>query len=767
MNSQAETTFDWMLRPIFDQLWLVGLFAAALLAVWWWIRPAGPIPPHRQRILRFLRLLAILLAILAMLRPTLVRSTTREHRAGLILMLDRSRSMSLPSKKPSLPRWQAQREYFDSILPMLEKLEESVDVKVFLYDTRPQAVEAENGHWVLPRTPGPEKTDVGNALQTVLQEDTGQRLLGVVVMGDGNQTVFDGDVDPYAAARELGAAGIPLFTVPWGPTGSTAQTRDLAVEQFPERIHAFVKNELEVRGAVRVRGMANRRIPVELWLTDDQDQTQKVAEVAVETREKDAVTAVRIPFMPQKPGQFQLTLKVPPQVGEVVLDNNELTAFLSVREGGLRVLYLEGELRQEQKFIRWSLDASPDIEVDFQWFPAKQKDRWPLSLGSALDADRYDVFLIGDLPAEAIESDDWQRLADRIGEGKGLMMMGGYHSFSVGKYAKTPLATVLPVHMHLFTSDKLDSESLRRWHWAGPIPLIPVRDHPVTRLGDRQANAAIWKSLPPLKGANRFAGVKQAPGIQVLLESPAKHPILVAGEYGDGRVLAFAGDTTWQWWRVGKQAVHKRFWRQVVLWLAKRDEDDRSEVWAELSRRRFLPGAEVTLQAGARDSEGEPVRNATIVAEFVRHPGLGDAPKRFSLAAVPGEETFRATLPKLVNPGTYRLKVTASANGQELGESQLEFQVIDRDLELASHTADIDFLTRLASFTEEAGGEMLTPDALRELLEKWQADPPAAEEPVLERWTLGESPIDAWVFLILFTSLLTAEWALRRRWGLA
>ncbi len=756
-----------MIRPIFDQLWIVVLLAAALLAVWWWVRPGGPVTRSRRRLLRLIRLGVILLAVLAMLRPTLVRSTTRQQRAGLVLLLDRSRSMTLPGRESNQTRWDAQRDYFRTIEPLLKRLGESVDVRVFLYDTKPQLVQVRDDAWDLPPAAGDAKTDVGGSLQSVLQNDAGQRLLGVVVMGDGNQTVFDSDVDPYAAARELGAAGIPLFTLPWGPSGSSAQSRDVAVEQFPERLHAFVKNELEVRGAVRIRGLAERQIPVELWLSDDQGQNRKIAEVPVQTSENDAVVAVRIPFVPETEGQFRLTLKVPSQVGELVLDNNQLTAFLSVREGGLRVLYLEGELRQEQKFIRWSLDASPDIAVDFQWFPAKQKDRWPLTLGDALQPDRYDVFVIGDLPAAAIESSEWERLAARIDEGKGLIMLGGYRSFGVGKYGKTALANVLPIRMHLFTLDRLDAAALRRWHLPAPVPMLPVRDHPVTRLGDREANTEIWKQLPPLKGANRFAEVKQAPGIQVLLESPQGAPLLVAGEFGNGRVLAFAGDTTWQWWRLGKQSLHKRFWRQVILWLAKRDDDQRKEVWAELSRRRFLPGAEVTLDGGAKSGNGDPVPGATLMAEFVSDPGLGDAPTKFPLAPLPGQDVYRARLPKLMTPGTYRIKVTAQANGQNLGQTQLEFQVLDRDLELASHAADIEFLTRLASFAGDAGGRLVTPEELQTTLRQWLAHPPATEEPVLERWTLGESAVDAWIFLILFVGLLTWEWALRRRWGLA
>ena len=45
--------------------------------------------------------------------------------------------------------------------------------------------------------------------------------------------------------------------------------------------------------------------------------------------------------------------------------NNELSTFVTVLKGGVNVLYLEGALRVDQKFLRRSLDASPDIKVDY------------------------------------------------------------------------------------------------------------------------------------------------------------------------------------------------------------------------------------------------------------------------------------------------------------------------------------------------------------------------------------------------------------------
>ncbi|MCH7793340.1 MAG: hypothetical protein IID31_13800, partial [Planctomycetes bacterium] len=108
------------------------------------------------------------------------------------------------------------------------------------------------------------------------------------------------------------------------------------------------------------------------------------------------------------------------------------------------------------------------------------------------------------------------------------------------------------------------------------------------RLGSQATNREIWQSLPPLEGANRFD--KLAPLAQVLAETPDGAPLLVAIDGGQLRTLAFAGDTTYLWRMHGKADEHTQFWRQVALWLARKEEATEGRVWVRLDRRRFAAG---------------------------------------------------------------------------------------------------------------------------------------------------------------------------------
>ena len=99
-----------------------------------------------------------------------------------------------------------------------------------------------------------------------------------------------------------------------------------------------------------------------------------------------------------------------------------------------------------------------------------------------------------------------------------------------------------------------------------------------------------------------FVGVKDS--AEILLESEAGgNPILVAGHVG-GRVLAFAGDTSWRWYRYDFQDEYNRFWRQVIFWLTFRDGKSDDSVRIYLPQRRYQPKTKVSFTVESRSSTG-------------------------------------------------------------------------------------------------------------------------------------------------------------------
>jgi hypothetical protein len=303
-------------------------------------------------------------------------------------------------------------------------------------------------------------------------------------------------------------------------------------------------------------------------------------------------------------------------------------------------------------------------------------------------------------------------------------------------------------------------EDRDEFYLPGPLPVQPAELHAITRLASDAQNVAVWQKLPPLAWANKFVGVKEGPGVGVLLETQGQQPLLVSGEYGRGRVLAFAGESTYLWPLHGFEKEHKRFWRQVILWLVRRDDLNRDDVWIKLDQRRFNPGSRVVVTAGARTAAGDPITDATLDTVVV-HPGGRREPLRLAL----DKDEWKGTL-TVDAPGDYLLQTKATTpGGRELGTARAEFQVFDRDVELSNPAADPDLMASLAAWTREEGGRAVPPEELPSLLAELADRPPEYEERQT-RWKLGSTAIDSWLFFLALTGLLSAEWWLRKKWGL-
>lgn len=265
-------------------------------------------------------------------------------------------------------------------------------------------------------------------------------------------------------------------------------------------------------------------------------------------------------------------------------------------------------------------------------------------------------------------------------------------------------------------------------------------------------NEAAWKKLPPLDGANRWIGVK--PLAQILADTPDGKPLLVTQEAG-GRVMAFAGDSTWHWWMQGHAAEHKRFWRQAILWLAHKDETQ-NNLWLKLPQRRFPPNARVEFTAGARNPQGEPTLDGKFEAVVIRPDG-----SRRPVPLVRTGQQLSGMFSDTQAAGDYTIELTAAGEAIQ-GTTRARFLIHEQDLELDNAAGDPSLLASLARATAAAGGQSLAPEELPTLIERIRRQPLDLDTQTLEK----QSPWDTWPFFLIFVTFLCVEWTLRKRWGL-
>ncbi|TML13551.1 MAG: cytoplasmic protein, partial [Actinobacteria bacterium] len=183
------------------------------------------------------------------------------------------------------------------------------------------------------------------------------------------------------------------------------------------------------------------------------------------------------------------------------------------------------------------------------------------------DFEPFDVVVLSDISADTIQlhpactergertPDRLRVLSEHVRRGHGLLMVGGYMSFSgfegKARYQSTPLASVLPVEL-LGHDDRVEAPE-------GVTPKVRT-SHAVL-----DGIAVDW---PYFLGYNQLI----AKGEAEVVMTADDDPFLVLGAAGEGRPAAFASDCSPHWGSPDFLAWpdYERFWSQLVTWLGGR-----------------------------------------------------------------------------------------------------------------------------------------------------------------------------------------------------
>ncbi|MGI9454981.1 MAG: glutamine amidotransferase [Aeoliella sp.] len=749
--------------------WFVAIVAAVLIVL---LARVGPrhveLPFGRKLTLKLLRLVAILLLVFAMLRPTLQFTESTPQEATLLVLIDNSRSMQVEDSLDNRSRWEAVQLVLGEASGDFESMSDNWHVTTYTFAETVEPVDSVASLLQQPDDADGEQSALGAALQELLDREGDERLRGVLILSDGAQRAVPPlDAAPQLVARQYASESIPLYTFAFGQPGGSDRS-DLAIEDLLTSGAVFAKAPMRVTGQLRAEGYANRNAKVQLLWENTDGEMEIVDATQQSIVGPDSRTPLSLGYTPETPGEYKLTLRAESPEGELITTNNEASTFVTVREGGIKVLYLIGATRIgggpgiEQRFVRSTLAESPDLLVTRRPFNYR---RSRIDFREELQPDNYDVVMLDNVDKDALNKDSWQALADMVRGGTGLYMGGGHHSFGPGGFRTSPLAGVLPIDIGPAEKQNFRETLRKDVHIAGPIKMQPTDPvgaaHPIMQLASAGRSTELWNEIPPLDGANLLPQSRLKPNAQVLAEAVGAqlHPLLIAGQAGAGRTLAFAGDSTWRWQLEGQGDAHRRFWRQVVLWLAKKDAQAEGDVWIDLATRRVSRGGRIDIEVGAQLG-ADDVPDAPLKLELTIIDPAGNRQPLATVATAEGRRagTFAAT----DQAGDYTAEVIATSRGKELGKARARFLVPTQDLELDRPGAEPALLAQLAKLTAESGGEALAPEELPRLVRDLAREQPELKTEVIKRTTYW----DKWPFLILFVAVVGVEWFLRKRWGL-
>jgi uncharacterized membrane protein len=759
---------------------LLGPFALAGISIAVYVGLGLGAPRRRLLVAVSLRLLAFALALLAVARPALAWPDRQNGRSLLYVVLDHSRSMATRDEQAGRSRWELLLRSLKESAAALDRLrdEHQTDVRFFRFAGGVSPFDPD-----APGEPDGKQTDFGTMLRDVLEgREPGLRMRAVVVVSDGADNGVA--VPAVAEAARLRGVPCPLHTFGCGSPNTPSDHNDVSITSISTSPAPFVpvKGKLTTKVTIDARGFENSKARVRLFLED------------LRTKVDREVTAqdVRLPLSvgnevrlvcdaPAEPGEVKVKVVVEPADRDALPLNNAIETFVTVSKEGISVLLVDkGGRAFEPQFLYDALAQDQRIRVTPVWVRGKGRAG---PGGKTLFGweQPYDVILLGDVTARELTDLDPEALnqIEKLvgGKGAGLMMLGGYSTFGNGDWKDTPLERMLPVDLSVKGQDE------------EPVQMVPTPDglrrFPyVLRLDGEPDLQAAWKRLAKLEGRTVLQ-LRNPPGPtdQVLATTrpdegeKTGEPLLVMRLYAGqdlkgqktgavARVLAFGGDTTFRWRRSEEGArLHARFWKQVVVWLAKQ-EDAAGSIYVRPDVRRLPVRNDLGFQVGLRGKGGGPdLAGGTFEVDVTDPSG-----KKTRVSVVRGATETRGVFGATQAPGVYTVTVRGHgkdpSGGEVSGQASARVIVYDQDLETMHPAADPEFLKRLAA---AGGGEALRveqlPNFLNRLAER-AADQGRPKLRLRPDWRSTAPSGFLVAFFLAFCVVVCAEWGLRRWWGM-
>jgi len=593
--------------------------------------------------------------------------------------------------------------------------------------------------------PAGEGTDLNAALLQAAEKHP--RLHAVVLLSDGDWNTGE---PPAQAATRLRMRDVPVFAVPLG-----AETRlpDVALASFDVPTFAVAGKPLRVPFTITSSLPRDEAATLEMKSSTGEVITKAVVIPAM-SRLQDVLT-----WKPEQPGELQLTLTIPKTGGERLLENNALTAPLSIRKEQLRVLVIETYPRWEYRYLRNALERDPGVEVHcLLLHPDLGKPGVGRGYLPALPKDealtKYDVVFLGDVgTGEGQLTLEQCRALQKLvrDQAAGLVFLPGLRGYEASLQA-TALGELMPIVW--------DDTQPRGWGTSAPGKFVLTEAGErslLTKLEDTdEASARLWQTLP---GFQWYAPAARArAGSEILATHGTETnrfgrvPLLVTRTHGAGKILFMGADGAWRWRKGVEDKYHYRFWGQVVRWMAyQRTMSPGEKMRLFYSPDRPTAGAVLTLNANVTSLTGEPLRDGAAIAQItapsgqvasVRLPSAGeDAWGLFTGVFTPTE------------PGEHRVRLSCAEAGAAL-EATISVQGTSR--EKRGQPARIDVLREIAQLTRGRLLESADPAAVIAAIAALPQ--PAPEERRVQLWA---HPL--WAGLLIL--LLGVLWAGRKAAG--
>ncbi|OGF51106.1 MAG: hypothetical protein A2231_08905 [Candidatus Firestonebacteria bacterium RIFOXYA2_FULL_40_8] len=456
-----------------------------------------------------------------------------------------------------------------------------------------------------------ERTNFQKCLNRISGDFANLPLSGCILFSDGND---NSNTDIDSLGFDMKNKNIPVYSI---GTGGNKKFKDIEVLSLSGPEVAWERDLVSLKANIKARGEIDG--PVSLVLKEG----SKVLETRKVSPGRDGmVTSQTFNVIPVGKGTKSYNLSVAPLDGEMFTDNNKNVCNIYVSEvPEIKVLYISHKLgydfmmikglADEQKFriaaaikttakttLKQTLDGFDNLKSGF---PATKEDLF-----------RYNLLILNNISMSKMGAEQKEWIADFVKtRGGGLFIFGESNGFSEDGWSKGALGDLMPVK---FGSSK---------EYTGLFDIKitePGKAHDILKISKDNEQGVVDIETPKI--VDYFAPVTSVKPGAVILAEVNNVPLLVAEQYGAGKVLFFGAGGLWKL-RMQKPdngETYKAFLKQIMRWLCIQNTASEG-ISVKPDKSVYFSSDKAKFEAVCYDKEGVPVKNAGLRGKLLENGG--------------------------------------------------------------------------------------------------------------------------------------------------